>query len=187
MTQTPMEVMSTFTKVVPAYDNYGLRAILHEDVVVHEAPTLPYGGDHRGKDAFIRLFEWVNELWGFTETFNYTVYDSGPETVIVLVEVDSYAKKTGSPLLIRVLENLHDPRGIDSGPRRLLLRHRRHVRRLGREARDRFSYIALPSTVPPVGGGTVDPAKCAVGGYIHPSGASMPYLVCTSAYIWASS
>lgn len=104
MSQANLDLMHTFAEEVVAYNNDGLRKILADDIVAHEAPSLPYGGDHHGPDAFIRLFEWVNEVWGFTETFQYTYYPSGPDTVVLQVEVDSYAKSTGKQLRLRLAE-----------------------------------------------------------------------------------
>jgi hypothetical protein len=99
-----LDLLHTFAKEVAAKNHDGLRAILASDVVVHEAPTLPYGGDHHGPEAFIKLFETVQSTWKFTEAFRYTYYVSDPDTVNLMVEVDSIAAATGKPLRLRLAE-----------------------------------------------------------------------------------
>jgi ketosteroid isomerase-like protein len=99
-----IDILHAFAKEVVAGNRDGLRSLLHEDVVVHEAPTLPYGGDHYGQDAFMDLFETVQATWEFTETFQYTYYESGPDTVILQVEVDSLAANTRKPIRLRLAE-----------------------------------------------------------------------------------
>jgi uncharacterized protein len=94
----------SFAREVVAGNRDGLRGLLHEDVVVHEAPTVPYGGDHHGSNAFMDLFETVQGTWKFTETFQYTYYESGPDTVILQVEVDAIAAATGKPIRLRLAE-----------------------------------------------------------------------------------
>lgn len=99
-----LDLLRTFAKEVAAKNHDGLRAILAEDVVVHEAPTLPYGGDHHGPEAFIKLFETVQGTWKFNEAFKYTYHVSDPDTVTLMVEVDSVAAATGRPILLRLAE-----------------------------------------------------------------------------------
>jgi uncharacterized protein len=99
-----LDLLHTFAKEVAAGNRDGLRGILHPDVVVHEAPTLPYGGDHHGLEAFIQLFETVQSTWEFTEAFQYVYYDSEPDTVILQVEVDAIAAVTRKPLRLRLAE-----------------------------------------------------------------------------------
>lgn len=104
MAATSLDILHAFAKEVVAGNRDGLRSLLHEDVVAHEAPTLPYGGDHHGPDAFMNLFETVQSTWEFTEVFQYTYYESGPDTVILQVEVDSVAAATGKPIRLRLAE-----------------------------------------------------------------------------------
>jgi hypothetical protein len=99
-----LDLLHTFAKEVAAKNHDGLRAILHADVVIHEAPTLPYGGDHHGPEAFIRLFETVQGTWEFTEAFQYTYYVSDPDTVTLQVDVDAIAAATRKPLRLRLAE-----------------------------------------------------------------------------------
>jgi hypothetical protein len=104
MREGNLDLLRRFAKEVTTGNRDGLRSILAEDVVVHEAPALPYGGDHHGREAFIRLFETVQSTWTFTEAFQYTYYVSDPDTVILQVEVDAIAAATGNTLRLRLAE-----------------------------------------------------------------------------------
>jgi ketosteroid isomerase-like protein len=104
MSQANLDLLRRFAEEVVAGNRDGLRRLLHDDVVVHEAPALPYGGDHHGPEAWIKLFETVQETWEFTETFRYTYYDSDPDTVILQVEVDALAAATRKPIRLRLAE-----------------------------------------------------------------------------------
>jgi uncharacterized protein len=104
MSEANMELMRTFAREVVAYNNDGLRKILDENIIIHEAPTLPYGGIHRGPDAFIKLFETVNEIWEFEGEFQYTHFPAGPDAVLLLVEVDAIARETRDSFHMRLAE-----------------------------------------------------------------------------------
>jgi ketosteroid isomerase-like protein len=71
--QTLMEtnaevVLATFT-AVEERDRVGLFALFHDDVEFHDAPSLPYGGSFRGKEALREQLETAPETtwlgtWG---------------------------------------------------------------------------------------------------------------------------
>lgn len=104
LSEANLELMHSFAKETVARNHDGLRKILHPDIVVHEAPSLPYGGDHHGVDAYLRLFEKVAEVWQFTTGFEYTYYNSDADAVILQVNVNAIARTTGKPISLRLSE-----------------------------------------------------------------------------------
>lgn len=88
---------------------------LHDDVVVHEASTLPYAGDHIGREAFMALVDTFSVTWEFVGEFDFTFIDTGDDGVVVRVEVDARARATGTPVHLRIAEfyTLRDGRIAD--------------------------------------------------------------------------
>jgi ketosteroid isomerase-like protein len=58
-----VETVRAFTSGLRAGDMAGCRALLADDIVFCEAERLPFGGDHVGKDGFMRLMRTVGELF----------------------------------------------------------------------------------------------------------------------------
>lgn len=58
-----VEVIRRFEDSFAAGDIDGVLATLADDVVVHECDSVPYPGDHRGKDAFLGLLETFVATW----------------------------------------------------------------------------------------------------------------------------
>jgi ketosteroid isomerase-like protein len=58
--ETTRAVIERFYAAIGAWDEDGLRAVLHEDAELHQPPTLPYGGVYRGPDAMMEL--WKNVI-----------------------------------------------------------------------------------------------------------------------------
>ncbi len=56
--ETTRAVIERFYAAIGAWDEDGLRAVLHEDAELHQPPTLPYGGVYRGPAAMMEL--WKN-------------------------------------------------------------------------------------------------------------------------------
>jgi ketosteroid isomerase-like protein len=104
MSEENIQLLRDFAREVGAKNIDGLRRLMHDDVIVREAPSLPYGGDHRGPEGFVHVYETVQKLWEFTHEFDYTYYDAGPENVLLMVEVGAIARATGSPVPMRLAE-----------------------------------------------------------------------------------
>jgi ketosteroid isomerase-like protein len=79
-------------------------SILDDDVVVHEAPSVPYPGDHRGKAAFLKLAEAFNECWDLQTPLDLQVLPAGDDRVIGLVQFDAIARATGTLLTFKLAE-----------------------------------------------------------------------------------
>lgn len=54
-------VVSRFGAALGAKDMDAVRALLHQDFIVHEAGGLPYSGDYHGPQGFVDLLTTMNE------------------------------------------------------------------------------------------------------------------------------
>jgi ketosteroid isomerase-like protein len=79
----PAEVVRTFQEAIGRGGWDDAAATLDPDVVFHEAPTLPFGGDHRGVDGYRRLAEAFAELADFEFSPDLTVMTTTDGVVIV--------------------------------------------------------------------------------------------------------
>lgn len=90
-----------------AGDVDGMLACLSEDVVVHEPPFLPYGGDHRGRDGFVELFTTIDSYLDMTRVVVDRLVADGPWVVAVMRIPD---RRTGQEVLL--CDELHVSGGI---------------------------------------------------------------------------
>jgi uncharacterized protein len=55
-------VAQRYYEAIGAHDIEGALALIAEDVVLREAPSLPYGGTHHGRDKFIEALGGATEF-----------------------------------------------------------------------------------------------------------------------------
>ncbi len=60
---TGVETVTAIYARARAGDWDGVEQLLSPDLVIHEPPSLPYGGEWRGRDALRRLFAKVMGYW----------------------------------------------------------------------------------------------------------------------------
>jgi ketosteroid isomerase-like protein len=87
-----------------AGDMDDVLSLLTDDIVVHEAPSVPYPGDHCGKDAFIKLANAFLEVWDLQSDLELDIMPAGDDRALALVGFDVTAKPTGKPLRLRTAE-----------------------------------------------------------------------------------
>ena len=104
MSQRNVEVVQRFEDAFVRGDMDEVLSLLTSDVVVHEAPSLPYPGDHRGHDGFLRLADAFNAVWEIVSDLDLTFLDAGETHVVVLVAFDVMTRSTGVPLRLRLAE-----------------------------------------------------------------------------------
>jgi ketosteroid isomerase-like protein len=104
MSSENIRVVERFEHAFVRGDMDEVLSLLHEDIVVHEAPSLPYAGDHRGHDGFLKLAEAFNRVWEMTSPLDLTFLDAGETAVVVLVRYDVVARATGNPLTLDHVE-----------------------------------------------------------------------------------
>jgi ketosteroid isomerase-like protein len=71
---------------------------------VHEARSVPYPGEHHGKDGFPKLAEAFVEVWDLKSDLDLDIMAAGDDRVFALVQFDVIAKPTGTPLTLRIAE-----------------------------------------------------------------------------------
>jgi ketosteroid isomerase-like protein len=103
MSKENVAVVEQFEHAFVRGDMEEVLSLLADDIVVHEAASLPYGGDHRGHDGFLRLADAFNRVWEMTSPLDLTFLDAG-ERVVVLVRYDVVARATGRPLTLDHVE-----------------------------------------------------------------------------------
>jgi hypothetical protein len=79
-------------------------SILADDIVVHEAPNVPYPGDHRGKEGFRQLAGAFGQVWDRKQLIEVDVMPAGPDRAVLIARSDVVAKHTGTRLMLRVVE-----------------------------------------------------------------------------------
>jgi len=104
MTLANVEVVERFQAAFIRGDMDEVMSLVSQDVVVHEAASLPYPGDHRGHDGFRRLVDGFNRVWEITSPLDLTFLDAGEESVVVLVAYDVVARASGTPLRLEMVE-----------------------------------------------------------------------------------
>jgi uncharacterized protein len=104
MPKANVEVVEQFEHAFVRGDMDHVISLLAPDIVVHEAPSLPYPGDHRGIDGFLKLAEAFNRVWELKSPLDLAFLDTGEDKVVVLVKFDAEARATGKPLTLRLVE-----------------------------------------------------------------------------------
>jgi ketosteroid isomerase-like protein len=66
----------------------------HADVVVHQGPTVPYGGDWRGIDGVERFFAAHSETWQTLDLSDIRYFE-GDTGVAVTLRMRAIARRTG--------------------------------------------------------------------------------------------
>ncbi len=104
MSRENVEVVEQFEHAFVRGDMDQVLSLLADDIVVHEAASLPYPGDHRGHGGFLRLADAFNRVWQITSPLDLEFLDSGHTRVVVLVRFDVVARATGTPLTLELAE-----------------------------------------------------------------------------------
>lgn len=65
-----------------------------EDLVIHEPPSLPYGGEWRGKDALRRLYAEVMTYWEDPEVVVESIV-GGADWAVAILQFTMTSKATG--------------------------------------------------------------------------------------------
>jgi uncharacterized protein len=83
-------------------DAQRMKSYLADDVVLHEAAVLPYGGDHVGVEGFFDSLQKASSIFD-AEALKWEVLDAGEKAVLhMLVRLTS--RRTGAVLETPVVE-----------------------------------------------------------------------------------
>ena len=79
---------------------------LHEDVVMHQAASLPYGGQWKGRDGIAAWMTAMNSVWSKLEHRDVRIFDAGQDTVFTraraIVTLRSNGQTAEFPILHQV-------------------------------------------------------------------------------------
>jgi ketosteroid isomerase-like protein len=75
-----------------------LAPMVHEEFVLHQAPSLPFGGTWRGRDGFEAFLAAFSEAWESLDVVDPRVYDLGSGRALTVVTMHARARRTGSTL-----------------------------------------------------------------------------------------
>lgn len=105
MSEANVRVVEQFAAAAVRGATDDLVGVVAEDVVVHEAASLPYGGDHHGLDGLRHVFGSFRRTWKFTETADFRFIDGSSDDVVVLVgESTVTARATGRTARFAIAE-----------------------------------------------------------------------------------
>lgn len=102
MSSPDLDVVRRYVDGIGRGDLKAILACLHPDFVLNEPATLPYGGDHTGRDGFVGLAYGVAEHYA-TELLDSSVHDAG-EFAVVRMRFRFTSKRTGASMEMPLTE-----------------------------------------------------------------------------------
>jgi ketosteroid isomerase-like protein len=101
--RSDLDVVKEVYGRVAVGDLDGLRAILHPDVALVEAPSLAYGGRYEGKEGFVELVVALGAHW---DDFSCTDFEyfAGEGAVVVAFRLQATSRATGEKVDQRLAE-----------------------------------------------------------------------------------
>lgn len=100
---TPLEVTQAMYDHAARGEWEAVAAFMAEDLVIHEPPTLPYGGEWRGRDALQRLFTHVMGFWDDPQVAWIDLV-GGDTHVVALLQMSATVRATGKHFTQRIAE-----------------------------------------------------------------------------------
>jgi ketosteroid isomerase-like protein len=99
---TPVEVVTAFTGSLGAGDVDSCLTMIHPELVFSEAPSLPFGGDHLGKDGFLGLLSGVAKH--YRVRLAESVVAAAGDRVLVRVSGTIASRATGRSMPLEALD-----------------------------------------------------------------------------------
>jgi ketosteroid isomerase-like protein len=100
---TGVETLEALIAAMRGGDLDGAAALIHRDVVVSEPASLPYGGVHRGRNAFVEDVLGGIMKRASLEIAEATVRDAG-DVVVVQMVLKLTAHATGRTATVPIIE-----------------------------------------------------------------------------------
>jgi len=79
---------------------------LHEDVVMHQAASLPYGGDWKGHRGFEAWMKAMSGVWSKLEHLDVRIFDTGDDTVFTRARPKVTSRATGETIEFQILHQV---------------------------------------------------------------------------------
>jgi uncharacterized protein len=103
MSEANVRIMEQFFAATRTRDPAAIYPFLADDVVVHEPPALPYGGDHHGKAGVVTLLETIEAIREQIGA-ELRVLDAGSDQVVALLKCQWIMRATGARITLRIGE-----------------------------------------------------------------------------------
>lgn len=102
MSQADVDVMRSFVERFLAGDLPGVLDLIHPDMVLNEGASLPWGGDHVGKEGFARLAGVILTDYDL-KVESYDLSDAG-DFVVARMRAGFTHRRTGRHISMPVVE-----------------------------------------------------------------------------------
>jgi uncharacterized protein len=99
-----LDIVRLFIDRLSVGDEPGALELLDAEIVVHEAASLPYPGDHVGRDGFLRLRSTWAETWEVVGSARRRWSGGATSWVVMLVELPVIARRSGTAITLRTAE-----------------------------------------------------------------------------------
>lgn len=93
-------------------DASALLEALHPEIVVHQAASLPFGGDWTGHDGFRRWLNAFTDCWDQLEVIDPEVHELGEGRLVSTVTMSARSRRTGRTLLAPLCQLLRFEEGL---------------------------------------------------------------------------
>ncbi|WP_340268482.1 nuclear transport factor 2 family protein [Sphingobium mellinum] len=102
-----METLDVVKKVYAAVAEHDLdtfKSLMHPDVVVIEAGSLPYAGRYEGPEGFTRLLVALDECWDEFNCSEFDYLESG-DTVVAIFRFRAKSRRSDKRIDMRIAEH----------------------------------------------------------------------------------
>lgn len=103
MSNSNKDIVLAFLDASVRGDEQAMRDLLHPDVRIIEAASLPYGGVAEGPDGFLDLIKRVFKTWDETNITVQQVFGDG-DRVVLLAEMTGRSKRNGKAFSMPIAE-----------------------------------------------------------------------------------
>jgi hypothetical protein len=94
MNAPPAELLADIYRLAGQQDWDAVAVRLHPDIVIHEAASLPFGGEWRGRDALRRVAAAMYGTWASAKVDIHEII-GGKDYAAVILSLTMTSKKTG--------------------------------------------------------------------------------------------
>jgi ketosteroid isomerase-like protein len=98
----PLDVVARFTTALRTGDLDACRALVRDDLVFSEAPSLPFGGDHKGWDGVLAMLSTLSRE--YRVRLDDPVITEAGDRILVRVSGTIGSRATGRELPLEALD-----------------------------------------------------------------------------------
>jgi uncharacterized protein len=108
MPQQHVETVKRLFAAVRRRDQAGVREAYHPEVVIHESPSLPYGGDYHGHEEALQHLNGYYRTWdplrpGVGQPSTPIFLETAEDSVVVLWQEEAVAPGSGRRIVLPAL------------------------------------------------------------------------------------